>query len=192
MQPDDRRTLTLRLGALQYLLATAFAALAVSFWMFQVAHHERFREMAENNHMRRLPLPAPRGVLFDRHGKVLVQNQDVMNIVLVREQTKDIESTLRTLAQATGADFAQLKETVDRRRKDPSYRPIILIENASRPQVFAVAARSLEMPGVEFQPMPARKYDGTIGAHLFGYVGEVNEAQLARADYKDLGAGAIV
>ena len=192
MQPDDRRTLTLRLGVLQYLLATAFAALAVSFWMFQVAHHERFREMAENNHMRRLPLPAPRGVLVDRNGKVLVQNQDVMNIVLVREQTKDIESTLRTLALATGADFAQLKETVDRRRRDPSYRPIILIENASRPQVVAVAARSLEMPGVEFQPMPARKYDGNLAAHLFGYVGEVNEAQLARADYKDLGAGAIV
>ena len=192
MQPDDRRTLTLRLGVLQYLLATAFAALAVSFWMFQVAHHERFREMAENNHMRRLPLPAPRGVLVDRNGKVLVQNQDVMNIVLVREQTKDIESTLRTLALATGADFAQLKETVDRRRRDPSYRPIILIENASRPQVVAVAARSLEMPGIEFQPMPARKYDGNLAAHLFGYVGEVNEAQLARADYKDLGAGAIV
>ena len=192
MQPDDRRMLTLRLGVLQYLLATVFAALAVSFWMFQVADHERFRDMAQNNHMRRLPLPAPRGVLFDRNGKVLVQNQDVMNIVLFREQTKDIDDTLRILVQATGTDFAQLKETVERRRKDPSYRPIVLIENASRPQVVAVAARSLEMPGVQSQPMPARKYDGTIAAHLFGYVGEVSEAQLSRADYKDLGAGAII
>ena len=116
MQPDDRRTLTLRLGALQYLLATAFAALAVSFWMFQVAHHERFREMAENNHMRRLPLPAPRGVLVDRNGKVLVQNQDVMNIVLVREQTKDIESTLRTLA---AGDRGRLCPAERNRRPSP-------------------------------------------------------------------------
>jgi penicillin-binding protein 2 len=192
MPPDDRRMLTLRLGLLQYLVATVFAALALSFWMFQVANHDRFREMAENNHLRRLPLPAPRGVLFDRNGKVLVQNQDVMNIVLVREQTKDVDETLRTLAQATGTDFALLKETVERRRKEPSYRPIVLIENASRAQVIAAHARSLEMPGIEPQLVPARKYDGNIAAHLFGYVGEVSEAQLTRADYKDLGAGAIV
>ena len=184
--------LTFRLGAFQYIVATAFAALAISFWMFQVAHHERFREMAENNHLRRLPLPAPRGVLFDRHGKVLVRNQDILNIVLVREQTKDIEQTLQTLAAATGTDFAQLKDTFERRRKEPSYRPIVLIENASWAQAIATRARSLELPGIELQPVPARKYDGNIAAHLFGYVGEVSEAQLARADYKDLGAGAII
>ena len=54
--------------------------------------------MAENNHLRRLPLPAPRGVLLDRNGKVLVENQNTFNIALVREQTKNIEQTLRVLA----------------------------------------------------------------------------------------------
>jgi penicillin-binding protein 2 len=192
MQPDDKRMLTLRLGALQYIVATAFAALAVSFWMFQIANYERFRDMAQNNHLRRLPLQAPRGVLFDRSGKVLVQNQDVMNIVLVREQSKDIEQTLKTLAEATGTDAVHLKEIVDRRRKEPSYRPIVLIENATQAQVIAVAARSLEMPGIDYQPMPARKYNDNMAAHLYGYVGEVSETQLARAEYKDLGAGAII
>jgi penicillin-binding protein 2 len=131
-------------------------------------------------------------VLFDRNGKVLVQNQDVHNIVLVREQTKDIDQTLQTLAEATGTDVAQLREIVERRRKEPSYRPIVLIENATRSQVIAAEARALEMPGIAPHQVPARKYEGSIAAHLFGYVGEVSEAQLARADYKDLGAGAIV
>jgi penicillin-binding protein 2 len=72
LMPDDRRSLTLRLSVIQYLVAGLFAALAVAFWVFQIAQHERFREMAENNRTRRLPLPAPRGVLLDRHGKVLV------------------------------------------------------------------------------------------------------------------------
>src|SRR5216117_2398970 len=116
LMPDDRRSLAARLTALQYIVAVAFAALAVGFWVFQVAQHERFREMAENNHLRRLPLPAPRGVLLDRNGRILVENQNVYNIALVREQTRNLDETLRTLAMATGVDVAQLRDTVNRRR----------------------------------------------------------------------------
>jgi penicillin-binding protein 2 len=87
LMPDDRRSLTMRLSVLQGGVAAAFALLAVGFWIFQIAQHEKFREMAENNQQRRLPLPAPRGVLLDRAGKVLVENQDTRNIALVREQT---------------------------------------------------------------------------------------------------------
>src|SRR5688500_18243316 len=116
LMPDDRRSLTLRLGVVQYLVAVVFAVLAVGFWIFQIAQHEKFREMAENNRLRKLPLPAPRGVLLDRHGKVLVENQSTLNIGLVREQTKpeDLPEVLRALAFATGTDEAQLREIVNR------------------------------------------------------------------------------
>ena len=193
LMPDDRRSLTLRLGVVQYLVAVVFAFLAVGFWIFQIAQHEKFREMAENNRLRKLPLPAPRGVLLDRHGKVLVENQSTRNIGLVREQTKDIPEVLRVLAFATGTDEAQLRETVNRRRRDPIYRPIVLIENATREQVFAVMARRLELPGVFYQEVPARKYPASdMAAHLFGYVGEVTEPQLQRAEYQGVEPGSIV
>jgi penicillin-binding protein 2 len=191
--PDDRRSLTLRLGVLQYLCAVVFAALAVAFWIFQIAQHDKFLEIAENNRTRRLPLPAPRGVLLDRDGKVLVENQSTSNIALVREQTKNIPDVLRKLAAATGADEAQLQEIVNRRRREPSYRPIVLIENASVEQVIAVRARRLELPGVFSQDVPSRRYPAAdMGAHLFGYVGEVTEPQLQRADYQGLEPGTIV
>src|SRR4030095_5173203 len=93
LMPDDRRSLTQRLNVLQYVIAIAFAALAIGFWIFQVAQHEKFREMAEENHLRRLPLPAPRGVLLDRDGKVLVDNRNSFNIALVREQTRSLDPT---------------------------------------------------------------------------------------------------
>ena len=86
--PDDRRHLTTRLTVLQWIVAAAFASLAVGFWVFQVAQREKFEVMAENNHSRRLQLPAPRGVLFDRNLKVLVENQNTFNITLDREQAK--------------------------------------------------------------------------------------------------------
>ena len=190
---DDRRGLTLRLTAIQYIAAVCFSALAVAFWVFQVASHEKFREMAENNHMRRLPLPAPRGVLFDRNGKILVENQSMFNIALLREQTRDIDKTLHILATATGVDEATLKETVNRKRREPSYRPIVLIENASFEQLAAFMARQWELPGIIRQQVPTRKYPPeALAAHLFGYVGEVTEAQLTRPEYKGAEAGAFV
>src|SRR6185503_11771589 len=147
LMPDDRRSLTQRLTVLQYVVAVAFAALAIGFWIFQVAQHEKFREMAEENHLRKLPLPAPRGVLLDRDGRVLVDNQNSRNIALIREQTHNLNETLHILAQATNTDEAQLRETVELRRRDPPYRPIVLIENASLEQYIVVSARRWELPG---------------------------------------------
>jgi penicillin-binding protein 2 len=191
--PDDRRSLTQRLTVIQFVVAICFSALAVAFWVFQIASHEKFREMAENNHMRRLPLPAPRGVLFDRNGKVLVENQSMFNIALLREQTRDLDTTLHILATATGVDEASLKETVNRKRREPSYRPIVLIENASAEQLAAFMARRWELPGIVRQQVPTRKYPpAALAAHLFGYVGEVTEAQLTRPEYKGAEAGAFV
>jgi penicillin-binding protein 2 len=193
LMPDDRRSLTARLSALQYIVAVVFALLAVGFWIFQIAQHDKFREMAENNRTRRLPLPAPRGVLLDRNGKVLVANQSTTNIALVREQTKNIPEVLHQLAEATGTDEQELNEIVNRRRREPSFRPIVLIENASFPQVAAVKARQLELPGIISQEVPARHYpENASAAHLFGYVGEITDAQLQRDEYEGAEPGAIV
>ena len=193
MMPDDRRSLSLRLSSLQYIVAVCFSALAVAFWVFQVAQHEKFRQMAEENHLRKLPLPAPRGVLFDRNGQILVANQNTFNIALVREQSKDLERTLHTLSVATGADEAAMRETVERRRREPSYRPIVLIENATVEQVIAVSARKTELPGIIYQQVPTRKYPTTaLAAHLFGYVSEVTESQLKTAEYEGIEPGAVV
>jgi penicillin-binding protein 2 len=149
--------------------------------------------MAENNQFRRLPLPAPRGVLLDRNGKVLVENQDTANIAIVREQTKNIGDVLRIIAAATGVPEAELRETLNRRRREPSYRPIVLIENASREQRIAVWARRLELPGILVEDVPARRYPASdMAAHLFGYVGEVTMAQLQRPEYQGVEPGAVV
>jgi penicillin-binding protein 2 len=177
MMPDDRRSLTLRLSFMQYIVALVFAALAVAFWIFQIAQHDHFREIADSQYLQRLPLPAPRGGLFDRNLKILVENHTTFNIALVREQVKDVDRTLRVLAEATGADLAEFRETVTRRRSDPSYRPIVLIDNASIEQVIAFMARKPELPGIIYQEVPTRKYTMShVAAHLFGYVGEARSS----------------
>ena len=193
MMTDDRRSLSLRLSSVQIIVAVVFAALAVAFWVFQIAQYEKFRLMAEENQLRKLPLPAPRGVLFDRNGKILVENHNTFNIALVREQSKDLDQTLHTLALATGADEAAMRETVQRKRREPSYRPIVLIENASLEQVIAYSARKSELPGIIRQEVPTRRYPAAdMASHLFGYVGEVTEAQLKTDEYAGIDSGAVV
>jgi penicillin-binding protein 2 len=193
INPDDRRHLAFRLSVIQYVVVGAFSLLAVGFWVFQVAQHQKFQVMAENNHTRRLPLPAPRGQLVDRYGTILVDNQNTYNIALVREQTKNLDETLQLLAEATGVSEDALRETIARRRREPSYRPIVLIENASFAQVAAVRVRQWELPGIIDQRVPARKYPGSdLAAHLFGYVSEISETQLARTEYAGIEPGTMI
>ena len=155
---DDRRNLSLRLSALQVVVTTVFAALAVAFWVFQVAQHQKFDEMADNNHRRRLPLPAPRGVLFDRFGKVLVENQNTFNIALDREQSGDIDETLHLLAAATGADEARCARRSTGEGASQAIGRSSLSRTRRFEQVVAFRARRLELPGIIEQEVPARQY----------------------------------
>jgi penicillin-binding protein 2 len=191
-QTEDRRRIAVRLTILQVGVVVTFAALAISFWYLQIVQHSRFEEMAENNHQRTLALRAPRGVLFDRHGKVLVENRHSFNVSIVREHTKDLDRTIRLLAAVAGVDPSQVQQIVDRHRGEPTYRPIVVIEDASLAQVAALTARRLdfELPDVVVEEVPTRQYPAdALAAHVFGYVGEANDAQVAA---NGVSTGAIV
>ncbi len=176
----------MRLSVLQYTIGAMFSVLAVSFWVLQVVHHVKYAEMAENNQQRTLPLRAPRGLVFDRDGRVLVENRHSYSISIVREHTKDINRTIRLLARVLGVDEARVREIVDRNRREPSYRPITVVQDATLAQVAAVTARRLdfELPDVVVEQVPTRRYPEAMAAHLFGYVGEVSDLQVADGNLK--------
>jgi penicillin-binding protein 2 len=179
----NRDTGTTLLLGFQVGVALVFGALVVTFWNFQVGQYARFSEMAENNHQRTLNLRAPRGVVFDRNGRVLVENRYSLNLSLVREQVSDLEQALVLLADVTGTDVDRLREAIEENRSVPVYRPIVLIRDASLDQIASVAAHALELPGVVVEQIPTRHYPSeTLASHLFGYVGEVTDSQL-RSDH---------
>ena len=170
------RLLALRVGA-----AALFFMLAVGFWFPQIAQHQRFEEMAESNHQRTLALRAPRGVVLDRDGRILIDNRGAFSVSVVREQSADLERTLVRLAEVADLDIDAVRATVERHRGDPAYRPIVIIEDATLAQVAAIMARRLdfELPDVVIEEVPTRLYpEGSLAAHLLGYVGEASEGQL--------------
>src|SRR5262245_1517644 len=135
MAVEDRRRVGLRLSALQYTISAVFSALAVSFWVLQVVQHAKYQELAENNHQRTLALRAPRGLVFDRDGRVLVINRHSYSISIVREHSKDLNRTIELLSAVLGLDEAAVRSVVDRHRRDPIYRPITIVQDASLAQV---------------------------------------------------------
>src|SRR4051812_18167766 len=178
---EDRRKASVRLTGLQAVIAAVFSILSVVFWVPQVVQHKQYKEMAENTRQRTIALRAPRGLVFDREGRVMVENRHSYSISIVREHTKDLPRTIRILAQVLGVEEAGVKSIVDRHRREPTYRPIVIIQDASLSQVAAVVARRLdsELPDVVVEQVPTRRYPDTVGAHLFGYVSEVSDAQVA-------------
>ena len=189
---EDRRSVTVRLVVLQVSLTLIFTILACSFWYFQVVQHEKYNELAENNHQRTISLRAPRGVMLDRNEKVLVENRSSFTISIVREHTKDLGRTIRVLSKVAGLDPKYVHEVVNRHRREPTYRPIVVLDDASLAQVAAVLARRLEseLPDVLVEEVPTRRYPAeSFAAHLFGYVGEASEGQVESGS---LHSGAIV
>jgi penicillin-binding protein 2 len=189
---EDRRRIHTRLLVLKAGVVVVLFALGISFWYLQVVRHQQYQTMAENNHQRRLALRAPRGVLFDRKMRVLVENRDAFSISILREHTRDLDQTIRLLASVTGVAEADVRASVARYRGQPSYRPIVVINDASLAQVSAVLARRLdrELPGIVVERVPTRRYpEGGLAAHLIGYVGEATELQLAASGLR---SGAIV
>ena len=177
----------------QGVVVLVFVILLGAFWNVQVGQHEKFLQMAENNHQRRLSLRAPRGVLFDRNDRVLVENRHSLNISLVRERVSDLTETLRRLSEVVAVNESELWRVLERQQNEPLYRPVVLVPDATLSQVSAVSARSLELPGVVVEQSPARYYPTDhLAAHSFGYVGEVTATQLSLDAFNDTQTGDIV
>jgi penicillin-binding protein 2 len=189
----DRRMIDSRLIGLRVLFIVCFAALAVAFWLLQVVQHAKYEELAANNILRTIPLRAPRGVVLDRHGRVLVENRYSFTIAIVRERTTDLDETIRRVAELTEVPESRIREAVESRLGEPRFRPLPVIEHATFAQAAAVSARRLELPEIVVQRVPTRQYpDDRLAAHAIGYVGEIRDTQLASADFADLQPGAIV
>src|SRR3989449_8049499 len=112
---DDSQNLRGRLHIIQVLIMVMLGVLAVRLYLLQIVNGSRYAEVAENQRIRLLPIPAPRGVMFDRNGRLLVDSRPIYSIILSREDTKGIDrySLIEPLAEGLGLDPEILRERFD-------------------------------------------------------------------------------
>src|SRR5271170_8192218 len=99
-----------KLHATQYLVALILAVLITGLWRLQVLNSDSFRSLAEANRVRKVPILAPRGKLFDREGRLLVDNYPSVTCNLLREQIKDLDADLPLISQGLHIPIEQIHE----------------------------------------------------------------------------------
>jgi penicillin-binding protein 2 len=172
-----------KLHALQYFVALILAVLITGLWRLQVLNAENFRSLAEANRIRKVPILAPRGKIFDREGRLLVDNYPSVTCYLLREQVKDLNADLPLISKGLHIPLDQIQATLRRYQIAPNYQPIPLKQDITPDEQAFIAAHRDELPELETLDEQRRLYppDG-FAAHLIGYVGEVSEQMLANDD----------
>jgi penicillin-binding protein 2 len=169
------------------VILLAFAAVVMRLWYLQVAIGTDMRSLSENNRIRLVRVPAARGVVYDRHGEILVDNRPSFDVVFVPEDARrDRRASLRKLAAYLGEEEHTVVEQAKVPSKRPPYEGIVLRKDVDWGGVVALETHQLDLPGVSLQVRPKRFYPrGALAAHLLGYVGEVSERQLAGGAAED-------
>src|SRR5580692_5363788 len=183
-----------KLHSVQYLIALILAVLLVGLWRLQVVNSESFRSLAEANRIRKVLILAPRGKLFDREGRLLVDNYPSVTCYLLREQVKDLNADLPLISQGLHISVEQIQSTLRRYEIAPKYQPIPLKQDITPDEQAFIAAHRDELPELETLDEQRRLYpsDG-FAAHLIGYVGEVSEQMLANDErYAPYSPGDVV
>jgi penicillin-binding protein 2 len=170
---------SLKLTVVQYGILLMMLALAAGLWRLQVLGAENFRQLAEANRIRKEPIMAPRGKLFDRENRLIVDNYPSVTCFLVREQSHNVDSDLPLIAQGLNLDLDQLRGELRHYRGSPGYQPIPIKEDITADEQAFIAAHRNELPELETIDVERRLYprDG-FASHLIGYVGEVSEDDL--------------
>jgi penicillin-binding protein 2 len=179
-----RKSADVQIAIFQYLSVMVFLWLLAGFWQLQVHSPEIYAEQAARNRIKSLPLPAPRGKILDRDGRILVDNTPSFRLRLSRAELD--REHLPIIAEGLNLPYEKLLERLERLRSSraPEYQAISIKEDLTPAEVAFVEAHKAEFPELELIRSQRRLYpQGGLAAHLVGYVGEVSDAELHQAEF---------
>jgi len=182
-----------RFTVLTLAVLGVFAILLLRLWFLQVISAERYQELSEKNRIRYLPVAAPRGPVYDRNGLLLIDNRPGFTVAALRQEVEDSSAMLDRLATCLPEDRDALQTGWQKGRKLPRYTPVPLAVDVERSVIERVQENAIDLPGVLTLVKPVRSYPfGDLGAHLFGYLGEITEKELQSGNYNDYRGGEFV
>ncbi len=172
-----------RLKWLAASLAAGFFVVLSAYWYFQIVRSGHYWELAENNRLRVLRLEAPRGLVYDRSGQLLVENVPTFRLLIDRSLSADLEASVAFAANILELDEDELEDSLERYRGVPRDVPVLLAGELELNQVarFEVAGDMSEHPEFEIAASQRRLYRyGDQTAHLLGYLSEPTAAEQDR------------
>jgi penicillin-binding protein 2 len=167
-------------GVLIFVLTLTLAG---RLYLLQVVRHDYYTELSQGNRVRTEPIPASRGLILDRNSTVLADNEPAYQLELTREQTPDLNDTLKRLS-ALGLidkdDVSEIRHLILSRR---AFDTVPLRLRLTDEEVGRFAVHRIEFPGVELVTRQTRHYPyRELGVHALGYVAAISEQDLEHID----------
>ncbi len=182
-----------RVIAFTAAVSLGFALLLGQLGNLQVVEQKRWSELSDGNRIRLVSVTAPRGLIYDRKGRVLASNRPAYTVSLVYLGVRNLETTVELLARIlTSPNPAGYQKKVGeiydkiKRQEGRLFEPIRIESNIS-PEVYSMLEeRRADLPGVMIEVQPVREYPGgSATAHILGYVGLIRDEDLALEKFKD-------
>jgi penicillin-binding protein 2 len=176
---EHREDLVRRVRLLSGLALGLLVLIAVTFWSVQIVHGDYYRGLAENNRLRKLPIRAPRGLIYDREGRLLVENVPSYNLLIDRSRSVDLAASVRFASEILERPEEELRQALEAARAAPPFKPAQVAANLTLAQVGRFEAKRLEHPEFEIDVRHLRLYrHGPRTAHVLGYLGEVSQSEI--------------
>jgi len=182
-----------KLHMTQYVVAAVMFVLGIGLWRLQVLGATNYRVLAEQNRIRKVPVLAPRGKIFDREGRIIVDNYPSVSCYLLRDPQQKVDADLPLISSGLHIPVEQIQAILKHFQYAPKYQPIPLKVDITPDEQAFIAAHRDELPELETLDEQRRLYpkNGFL-AHLIGYVGEVSENDLNNDKYAAYSPGDVV
>ena len=166
-----------------WALVLGFLFLIGAFFKTQVIQNRQYVMQSEENRLRPIPLPAPRGIIYDRHGEVIAENLPAYSVSITAPNVDSLRAALNELASTLQLEPYQISAAIRRYRRAPT-RPTVVLPDASIDIVSVLEEHRLDFPRLIIQSVPKRYYpDGPVVASFVGYTGEITESDLNDPKY---------
>ncbi len=171
------------------VVGATLALLTGAFFRTQVLQNATYSLQSEENRLREVPLPAPRGIIYDRHGLIIAENIPGYSVSILSPSADSLRASLRRLGTIITFSDEAIESAVRRLKRDPN-RPTVVLADASFDQVSVLEEHRSEFPSLIIQASPKRYYpDGPAVASFVGYTGEISESELNSASFQGYKSG---
>jgi penicillin-binding protein 2 len=149
-------------------------------WYLQILKGKEFSVASERNQYREVSRPAPRGLIYDRDGVLLLSNRPFFDLVLIPQYLpkKDHDKTIGIISDLFHVPEAFVRKRLEESANVPRFVPIRIKRNLGLHEVAVVESNKFFLPGIDVETVPRRDYDPNEAAHLLGYLGEVGPKEL--------------
>ena len=180
---NEQRIFNTRTLAAVVIIFSLSLLLAMRLVWLQVVQYDYYLEQSQGNRVRLDPIPASRGLILDRNGKVLADNEPGYQLELVREAVPDLNATLARLAKLGIIGNDEIDDTRRMVLSRRSFDRVPIRLRMSDDEIGRFALHQYEFPGVELATRQTRHYPyGALGVHALGYVGSISEQDLEHID----------